>query len=514
MRGNSQRFERDAVGGQNASDAGPRALHKSLSAGNGGTAVSCIQARAQLAAYRRDDWSASEMRALSEHLASCAACRQVEFSYRQVGESLRLLPTMAPDRAFRDRVFAAIAADQQRLGPAALRASRATTEPSLPVVRAPVPDVAPHRRRPGPLTMGALAAAAVLVLSLVTMQWLSARANNGDAANISHATPIQSTQTHLASYLPDQRFYQITSVSATQGWLAYVASDGAGSTMLFVIDRRNGASHKIFVSPASGAVTLIALTSQRVVWSVSSSVGWTVAEASLTGSTAWKSQIISQDTTSTLTGDWADDSQALVATSDGDQASLTQYSLTTNGFSRQPIAKGSHTGALITNPSVANGVTYWADVWADDHGALHSAVWAKTAAGANPVAQAGGEAYAPVALNGALLWVNATHTLSVSSGSTAAAIATAAAQASGKLIALDLKNGTTQTLAPETLADTVHAGGTLVLWSDSATMQSYDLSAHHSASMNALITHAQIIGAGSGAVSWFDGSHIVVYSLN
>src|SRR5579859_4893247 len=137
MRRDSRSFERDPFSRQNATDAGPGAVYQPVSAGIGGPPLNCREARAQLAAYRRDDWAPEQMRALREHLATCASCRQVEARYRQVGESLRLLPTIMPDASFRDRVFAAIALERERLGPAAIRASRATTEPSLPVVRAP-----------------------------------------------------------------------------------------------------------------------------------------------------------------------------------------------------------------------------------------------------------------------------------------------------------------------------------------------------------------------------------------
>src|SRR5574340_1593808 len=119
MRGNSGRAPRNAISRQNAADAGARAVYQHLSTGDGGSPMTCHQARQQLAAYRRDDWTAAEMRQLAEHLESCAACRQVEAMYRRVGESIRQLPSIIPDAAFRESVFAAIAAERQKLGPAA-----------------------------------------------------------------------------------------------------------------------------------------------------------------------------------------------------------------------------------------------------------------------------------------------------------------------------------------------------------------------------------------------------------
>ncbi|HZC06923.1 MAG TPA: zf-HC2 domain-containing protein [Ktedonobacterales bacterium] len=147
--------------------------------------MTCHHARQQLAAYRRDDWSAAEMRALADHLATCAACRQMEAMYRRVGESLRLLPTITPEPSFRESVFAAIAVDQRRVGPAAMLASRAETQPSLPVVRAPIAPVTPIRRRPipTPVMRAAVAIAAVLALALFATQFVPTLATSGFAAS-------------------------------------------------------------------------------------------------------------------------------------------------------------------------------------------------------------------------------------------------------------------------------------------------------------------------------------------
>ena len=131
--------------------------------------MTCHQARQQLAAYRRDDWTAAELRQLAEHLENCAACRQVEAMYRRVGESIRQLPSIIPDAAFRESVFAAIAAERQKLGPAAMLASRAETQPALPVVRAPITPL--RRRTPTPVMRAAvaIAAASAIPCSLLTM---------------------------------------------------------------------------------------------------------------------------------------------------------------------------------------------------------------------------------------------------------------------------------------------------------------------------------------------------------
>ena len=452
------------------------------------------------------------MRALSEHLATCASCRQVEAAYRRVGESLRLLPTLTPDASFRERVFAAIAAERRRLGPAAMRASRAETEPSLPVVRAPVP-LSRARRRISPMPLAAMVAAAVLLVSLVTMQWISGRNASSLAANIAHGTNSTAAQSHLSSYLPDQRFFQVADLRATRDWLAYTAGDGAGATMLFVVNRHTGASHTLFASPTSAQVRLVSLSAHWVVWSASSTAGWAVSAAPLTGSGAWRAQPLEQSVTSTLTGAWANDTEALIATSASGEATLERMTIVSSATTAIVIATGSHLGAIITSPSMVSGTVYWADVWADMQGSLHSAIWSATTGGASPITLAGGEAYNPVALKGSLVWISATRALTVSVKGDAASLITAAAQASGKLIALDLSKGQSLTLANETAASTVRASGATALWSVGSVIQGYDFGAHRSLAENNLRAHAQVDGASSDAITWYDGSHIVVYTL-
>lgn len=474
--------------------------------------MNCTVARAQLAAYRRDDWAPDEMRALSEHLATCAACRLVEFRYRQVGESVRQLRTIIPEPSFHDRVMTAIALERERLGPAALRASRATTEPSLPVVRTPLPLTRAPRRL-GPVPLAAMVAAAVLLVSLVAMQWMSGVNAGNIAANIGRQTSAVNAQSRMSSYLPDQRFYQIADLRATRDWVAYVASNGSGSMMLYVVDRHKHGVHTILTAPASGHVALVSITAHWVTWTVTSAAGWTVSAAPLTGSDAWRAQTIMQDTTSTFSGAWASDNEALVAYSAGGEATLQRMSLSASATSAVVIATGSHPGAVITSPSMTGGTVYWADVWADMQGALHSAIWSETAAGPTPVTQAGGEAYSPLAVSGTLTWISATHALTAGAAGGSAGIVAAASQASGKLMTLSLKTGQTATLASETPAASVRVGGSTALWMANSKVQGYDLSANRALSENSLMVHAQVAGVTGDALSWFDGSHIVVYEL-
>src|SRR5262245_32287767 len=168
MRGNRRYSQRQSLSGENASDASPRALHHSLPA-RSRRQMTCAQARQLLGAYRRDDWSQSELAALGQHLITCAECRQIEASYRQVGESIRQLPSMTPPPHFRASVFAAIQAEQRRLKPAVERIASEETSPSIPVVR-PTPIRRVPRRKISAGMRAAMAIAAVLVLALAAIQ--------------------------------------------------------------------------------------------------------------------------------------------------------------------------------------------------------------------------------------------------------------------------------------------------------------------------------------------------------
>lgn len=55
-----------------------------------------MRIRRLLAAYRRDDWSPDDLAALTRHLSTCVDCRQIEASFRTVGESIRQLPSITP----------------------------------------------------------------------------------------------------------------------------------------------------------------------------------------------------------------------------------------------------------------------------------------------------------------------------------------------------------------------------------------------------------------------------------
>lgn len=128
--------------------------------------------RQLLAAYRRDDWSPGDVALLREHLTTCAECRRVEAAYREVGERVRRLPSIAPPPEFREAVFAAIRAEERRVAPGVVQLSQAATNPELPVVRPVRQPRRLQRRRELSLGQRIALVAAAIVLALAAARFL------------------------------------------------------------------------------------------------------------------------------------------------------------------------------------------------------------------------------------------------------------------------------------------------------------------------------------------------------
>jgi hypothetical protein len=167
--------------------------------------LTCAQAAPLLGAYRRDDWSPSELEALGQHLAECPACRQKEAAYRDVGFSVRQLTSITPLESFRARVFAAIEADQAARAPsvaavavaAPASASLADTDPRLPVIR--VRNTQVRRSLLPQRTMwqrAGLGLAAALLLSVVGARFIPLM--EPGLANLAQSLVNATTQQHRA----------------------------------------------------------------------------------------------------------------------------------------------------------------------------------------------------------------------------------------------------------------------------------------------------------------------------
>lgn len=144
------------------------------------------------------------MPALREHLAACAACRRVEADYRGVGERIRRLPSITPPADFRERVFAAIQAEERHVSPSVVALSRAVTDPSLPVIRAV--SIRPSRQL-HVAPRAALAAAALIGLTLAVSQFLPGRASLGGIADSLAKLAGGSSTATLAPLTPDANWH-------------------------------------------------------------------------------------------------------------------------------------------------------------------------------------------------------------------------------------------------------------------------------------------------------------------
>src|SRR6185312_15550462 len=213
MRGDRRSTQRQSISREDASHAGARAVHHPVPTG-GQRTMTCKRAHRLLAAYRRDDWSPRDRAALGQHLSICSACRHLEASYRGVGESVRQLPSITPPPGFREAVFAAIRADEQRMGRAVTALTEADTSPELPVITAaqrPISLAAARKRR----------AAWLLMLGLLATQVLPRAGLASFAASLGfvHTNNTPAPRLAVASYMPDANAHTITLALATTGWL-------------------------------------------------------------------------------------------------------------------------------------------------------------------------------------------------------------------------------------------------------------------------------------------------------
>lgn len=467
--------------------------------------MTCHHARQLLAAYRRDDWTSDEMRALAGHLAMCASCRQVEAAYRQVGESVRMLPTVTPDPSLREAVYAAITAERRRFGPAEIIASRAETEPSLPVVRAPVRAL-PRQRTVGPVARAAMGIAAALILALFVMQLIPGFTVGELGANLFHGTSAATTASRIAVYTPDAQYRRVQSLRSSANWVAYAGANAAGANRLFVINRRTSAARAITYTGA-GPIAVDALTSHWVVWSDAAS-GWTIYATPLSGATVGRIYTIASATNAqigagVLTGVWADDSHALFAVAAPGAAGALWTAPLDGASAPHLLAHADHANAVILHPALVGKTVVWEDVWADATGALRGTAHGASVAG--PADQVFGLSDA----TGALVWVSPDQAPSVAKTDPASLVA-AEAQTHG---AVYTQHGSQlRQLDSMAVAGAVQTDGAVALWTDGSAYRLVDLRASSAEPVATQLATAQQAELGAGVVAWYDGAHISVYT--
>jgi molybdopterin-guanine dinucleotide biosynthesis protein A len=492
--------------------------------------VSCAEARRLLAAYRRDDWSPAEVAALTLHLTTCAACRQAEAIYRQVGERVRQLPSITPPPELRARVFAAIQAEQRRVSPAVARLSRQETDPQLPVVRSLHAIDRPRRIQLGPRF--ALASAAIVALTLLTARVIPLVTSSSlgqTAASVAGVLPgAKSTAApHVARYAVDAPYVAATSALATGAWLVYSATDAAGRDMLLAESRGTQKTMPLLPATTTTPIVVRALTDQWAIWSAgtgTASTGWTLsasrlgtsADAPITPITLLDSTALGADTPSTLGGVWASGDTVLVAAATSSGAGLLlRIDLASGTPVTAVIARAAH-GHLLTDPSADNGAYYWADVWHDSATGLHSAIWRGDGTGQASEVSADETAFHPASTNGTLIWVEVPgQALALAAARDAGASADADEQTlkqlDGAVEARDLRSGQQWQVASRADVVSLQAAGLTVLWHSGTQTHTYDLAGKMPAPVEQQVRAATFAGATASAVVWAQGNGATLY---
>lgn len=486
----------------------------------------CMRIRRLLAAYRRDDWSPDDLAALTRHLSTCAECRQIEASYRSVGESIRQLPSITPPPAFREAVFAAIQAERRRVAPSVAQLSRAATNPSMQVIHPTQHSIRSRRRNRvgiGPRTI--MAAAAVLVISLLTARILpllglssfgQVASNLGKSGTLNLENPLHHTP---ISYPVDPHYAVATSALATAGWLVYSASDKSRASMLFAENRQTKRSVALIGASIQAPLTVRALTEHWAIWSTgdgASNAKWALYASVLPtrdGSPAAAPALLldsasqGADIPVTLGGVWAHGDMVLVAgaTARGDGV-LLRIALASGAPVASVIVRTAQ-GHLPTNPSSQNGAYYWGDVWFDDKSGLHGAIWRGDAAGHNQEVSADESSFHPIVTGGELVWVEVPqaallNTVNANHGPSFDADMQMINELNGAVQARDLGTSQQWQIADRADVATLQAGGSLLLWHDNAQMHLYDLSVHQSADIAEQVRTAVLAGATDSAVVW------------
>ncbi|HEX8034991.1 MAG TPA: zf-HC2 domain-containing protein [Ktedonobacterales bacterium] len=485
----------------------------------------CMRIRRLLAAYRRDDWSPDDLAALTRHLSNCADCRQIEASFRGVGESIRQLPSIIPPPAFREAVFEAIRAEQRRVAPTVAQLSRASTNPSMRAIRPAQHSIRSRRLNRagiGPRTI--VAAAAVLVISLLTARLLPLLSSSslGQVASSlgkSGTLNLDNTLRHKpVSYPLDSHYAVATSALATAGWLVYSASDVSRASMLFAENRQTKRSTPLLGASTQTPLTVHALTNRWVVWSTgdgASDAPWALYASGLSASDGPAAAPVllidstsqGADTPVTLGGVWAHDDMVLIsgATARGDGV-LLRIALSSGSPVASVIARTAP-GHLPTNPSSDNGTYYWGDVWFDGKSGLHGAIWRGDDAGHDEEISVDESSFHPIATGGELIWVQVPqasllHTLDTSQNPSFDADMQLINELNGAVLARDLHTSRQWQVADGADVATLQAGGSLLLWHDSAQTHLYDLTVRQTADIAQQVQTAAFAAATDSAVVW------------
>lgn len=480
-----------------------------------------------LSAYRRDEWSASDLSLLSAHLDACAACRQLEATYRVAGERVRQLPSIRPPEGFRDSVFAAIRAEgytpSEKVSRASIEAAEADTSPSLPVVRV-TPQAAPDElslrraRKRGmgstPVRVGAAVVAAAAVLSFAATRVLPGNGPlfSGNATSLGAISRPSSTVpagVRVNTYAAVPAGGRLTAALVSPQWLVYSETTNGGE--LVAVNRATHANRMLMVAAGSDAPVLRAVAGSWAVWTMgntSSASGWTL-QAQQLGTIAAPRTLLRAGATDasalqSITGIAAAGTTLVVSgESTHGTGLLLRYDLTSAKPQAEVVRQTSSSGDMLSDPALDGTTIYWAEATRQG-GTVTSSIWRATASGT--AEQVRSNATHPLVSGVHLLWV----TTSGVAGGDVQTTGSALPAVHGKLQALNTQTGSTQTLAPSVKASTVQTSGRFVVWQAADGEHVLDMENGRASSMQPQLQHATFTDANSGALTWGSGTTISV----
>lgn len=533
--------------GQNMGQNTGGARHASRTDGASGAAgaITCAQARLLLAASRRDEWAPAELTALSEHLSTCAACRQKQEAYRGVGEHIRELPTITPPASFRGAVFAAIEADRVKRESPAARLARADTDPELPVVR--VRPLTRPAARQGTATARRLTTTRIItgLAAAIVLAFLGAQAfadfNPGALTNaLSHILP-GAVQPTVTSYTLGGQYPVVDSASAGKQWVVAVASahEGDSQEMLVALDRATGKTTPLLSAPMNGPLHLEALTDSWVLWSQgdnSSGWGWTLYASTLPtrdgAAVDAPLRLIANPPASAMvpagmpwvfTGATAQGNTVLVSgTSQLGMGAILRFDLssanTSSGVTPQPQTVGTaNSGDVLSDPVLAGATAYWEDTSVDSAGHVHSAILSASLNSSrlsSSTTVVPDDAFDPHLAGNTLVYVAAANVQAPAAGGLPA-LAQALANVQGTLDARDLTTGKTTQITRNVSVSSLLVGGSVVLYHAADGWHSYDTHSGAPLAVDSSLRHAAFVAVTAEAVAWggANASSIQVYNL-
>ncbi len=487
--------------------------------------MTCAQARGLLGAYRRDDWPPAEIEALGQHLAGCVECRRVEAIYRQVGESIRQLPSITPPESFRASVFAAINGDAVRARKTVEQLSSDDTHPRLPALRPVASSWRPTRPRFALDARVAVAVAAVLIFGLFSTRLLPALTQGFPnlAEMISAGTTTSnSVAARVHQYRAAPSSAQVTAALASARWVAYSATDKSGQTMLYAQDRTTQRDVALVASPQPQgmALSLRGISDHWVIWesgSGGSATAWTLWAIRLpdgSGHALGHPVALIQGGANAaggplaLAGVWVSGDVVLAAeiTSAGESV-VARYDLVAGQAapSAQVIGRAQTPGHFLAFPSVVGSTYYWAEMWSDA-ASLRSDIWERDASGQVRKVTTSGHAYAPQSAQQALVWLNVDGGVPMDTGLLASqpgrAVEAALAGAAGTIEARDLRTGHDGQVGSRGAARTLQANGRLIVWREGNQVHAYDLARGASSPIESEIRSAAYVGLGASSLVW------------